>query len=111
MLRFIRPLQNRARGAVEHGDWAEADFILNEARRIFSSSPWAQDVLLSMENLASRRDDIMFMKEARFSMSKMSTRLSSKNESSFLDMEEDTPAFLRRKSAQGKAQFFNDDKK
>jgi len=102
---------NRARRAVEHGDWDKADAILNEARRLFSASLWAQDVLRSMEKLASRRDDIMFMKEARFSMSKMSTRLSSKNESSLTDMEDVAPAFLRRKSAQGKAQFFDKDKK
>ena len=102
---------NRARIAVENGDWNKADAILNEARCLFSASPWAQDVLRSMENLASHRDDMMFMKEARFSMSKMSTRLSSKNESSFMDMEDIAPAFLRRKSAQGKAEFFKDDDK
>ena len=101
---------NRARRAVKHGDWAEADHILNEARRTFRSSPWAQDVLMAMEKLASKRDDMMFMKEASFSSSKMSSRLSSKNESSFTDMDEDAPAFLRRKSAQGKAEFFTDDK-
>ncbi len=102
---------NRARRAVKHGDWAEADFILNEARRTFRSSPWAQDVLRAMEKLATKRDDIMFMKEARFSSSKMSSRLSSKNEDSSLDKDEAEAAFLRRKSAQGKAQFFTDDKK
>jgi hypothetical protein len=64
-----------------------------------------------MEKLATKRDDISFMKEARFSSSKMSTRLSSKNEGSALDSEETEAAFLRRKSAQGKAQFFTDDKK
>jgi hypothetical protein len=40
----------------------------------------------------------------------MSTRLSSKHEDSALLMESSIPAFLRRKSAQGKAQFFDDDK-
>ena len=102
---------NRARRAVQQGDWAEADYILNEARRTFRSSPWAQDVLRAMEKLATRRDDIMFMKEASFSSSKMSTRLSSKNENSSLDKDEAEAAFLRRKSAQGKAQFFTDDNK
>ena len=102
---------NRARRAVKNGDWTEADFILNEARRTFRSSPWAQDVLRAMEKLATKRDDIMFMKEARFSSSKMSSRLSSKNEDSSLDKDEAEAAFLRRKSAQGKAQFFTDDNK
>jgi hypothetical protein len=33
-----------------------------------------------------------------------------KNEESSLDMDRIIPAFLRRKSAQGKAQFFDEDK-
>ena len=102
---------NRARRAVKYGDWDEADFILNEARRTFRASPWAQDVLRAMEKLASKRDDMMFMKEASFSSRKMSSRLSSKNERSSLERDEAEAAFLRRKSAQGKAQFFEDDKK
>ena len=100
----------RARRAVQVGDWDEADYILNEAKRLFSNSPWAQDVLRAMSKLATKRDERMFMKEASFSSSKMSTRLSSKHEESSLLMDSISPAFLRRKSAQGKAQFFDDDK-
>lgn len=101
---------NRARRAVKIGDWDEAEFILNDAKRLFSNSPWAQDVLRAMSKLATRRDELMFMKEASFSSSKMSTRLSSKHEESSILMDRISPAFLRRKSAQGKAQFFDDDK-
>jgi len=100
---------NLARRAVKLGDWDEAEFILNDAKRLFGNSPWAQDVLRAMSKLAVRRDELMFMKEASFSSSKMSTRLSSKNEESSLDMDRIIPAFLRRKSAQGKAQFFDDE--
>lgn len=102
---------NRARRAVKLGDWDEADFILNEAKRLFNNSPWAQDVLRAMSKLATKRDERTFMKEVHFSSSKMSTRLSSKFEDSSLVMESASPAFLRRKSAQGKAQFFEDDEK
>lgn len=100
----------RARRAVKLGDWDEADFILNEAKRLFSNSPWAQDVLRAMSTLATKRDELMFMKEAFFSSSKMSTRLSAKFEDSSIVMDRISPAFLRRKSAQGKAQFLDDDK-
>jgi hypothetical protein len=62
-----------------------------------------------MTKLAARRDEMMFMKEASFSSSKMSTRLSSKHEESALIMESSIPAFLRRKSAQGKKQFFDEE--
>lgn len=102
---------NRARHAVKYGDWDEADFIISEARRTFRASPWAQEVLHAMEKLAAKRDDMMFMKEASFSGDRMRRRLSSKYEESSLDKEQAEAAFLRRKSAQGKAQFFEDDKK
>ena len=102
---------NRARQAVKYGDWDEADFILSEAKRTFRASPWAQEVLRAMEKLAAKRDDMMFMKEASFSGDRMRRRLSSKYEESSLDKEQAEAAFLRRKSAQGKAQFFEDDKK
>lgn len=99
----------QARRAVKLGNWDEADYILDKAKQLFSDSPWAQDVLEAMTKLAARRDEMMFMKEASFSSSKMSTRLSSKHEESALVMESSIPAFLRRKSAQGKKQFFDEE--
>lgn len=102
---------NRARISAQHGDWDATDKILDEARSTFRSSPWAQDVLHAMEKLAARRDEMMFSKEARFSTSKMSRRLSSKDELSSLDEDKNEAAFLRRKTAQGKAQFLSEENK
>ncbi len=99
----------RARDAVRRGDWNTADGILEEARARFRSSPWAQEVLSSMEKLAAKRDDAMFMKEALFSRRKMSSRQSSSEESLDLSNDADEPAYLRRKSAQGKAQYVKRD--
>jgi len=62
-----------------------------------------------MERLAKKRDDAYFMKEAMFSKVRMSSRLSSKSELASLASEADSISFLRRKTAQGKAQFFKDD--
>lgn len=98
----------RARQAVHQGDWDSADAILQEAKAKFKSSLWAQDVLSSMERLAKQRDDAYFMKEALFSDRKLSVRLSRKMESLDLDSEIDSASFLRRKTAQGKKQFFED---
>ncbi len=98
----------RARQAVHQGDWDAADAILQEAKAKFKSSLWAQDVLSSMERLAKQRDDAYFMKEALFSDRKLSVRLSRKMESLDLDSEIDSASFLRRKTAQGKSQFFDD---
>ena len=98
----------RARQAVHRGDWDAADAILQEAKHKFKTSLWAQDVLSSMERLAKQRDDAYFMKEALFSDRKLSMHLSSKMESADLMSEVDSISFLRRKTAQGKAQFFED---
>ena len=99
----------RARRAVQYGDWDAADALLQDAKVLFRSSPWVQDVLASMEKLAKKRDDAYFMKEAMFSTAKMSVRLSSKVEDASLVSEADEMPFLRRKTAQGKAQFFKRD--
>ena len=95
----------RARQAVNRGDWDTADAILSEAKNKFKTSLWAQDVLSSMERLAMQRDDAHFMKEALFSDRKLCMHLSSKAEYADLDSEINEASFLRRKTAQGKAQF------
>jgi Ca-activated chloride channel family protein len=99
----------KARRAVQNGDWDTADGLLQDAKVLFRTSPWAKDVLESMEKLAKKRDDAYFMKEAMFSKVRMSSRLSSKSELASLASEADSISFLRRKTAQGKAQFFKDD--
>jgi hypothetical protein len=99
----------KARRAVQSGDWDTADGLLQDAKVLFRTSPWAKDVLESMERLAKKRDDAYFMKEAMFSKVRMSSRLSSKSELASLASEADSISFLRRKTAQGKAQFFKDD--
>ena len=99
----------KARRAVQNGDWDTADGLLQDAKVLFRTSPWAKDVLESMERLAKKRDDAYFMKEAMFSKVRMSSRLSSKSELASLASEADSISFLRRKTAQGKAQFFKDD--
>jgi Ca-activated chloride channel homolog len=64
------------------------------------------DVLQHMAELAKAKDSAHFRKEATYSSRKMSTRLSSKYENvgSVAD-EAAAPSFVRRKTAQGKAQF------
>jgi hypothetical protein len=99
----------KARRAVQHGDWDAADALLQDAKVLFRTSPWVKDVLESMEKLAKKRDDAYFMKEALFSTVRMSSRLSSKSEDASVVSEADSISFLRRKTAQGKAQFLKDE--
>ena len=100
-------LLEQARAAAEHGDWATVERLLAEARSRFADQPWVIEVLESMAELARSMDTARFRKEALYSSRKMNSRLSEKSEACFdsLVAEAASPSFLRRKTAQGKAQF------
>jgi len=100
-------LLEQARAAAEHGDWSTVDRLLTEARQRFADQPWVIEVLESMAELARSMDTARFRKEALYSARKMNSRLSAKEELDFacLDAEAASASFLRRKTAQGKAQF------
>ena len=74
-------------------------------RQQFADNPWVQQVLANMVDLAHERDTARFSKEAMFSSRRMNSRLSAKEEAVSMLQEGDIPAFLRRKAAQGKAQY------
>jgi len=101
-------LLEQARSAARHGDWQTIERLLKEARQRFADNPWIQQVLESLAELARQRDAARFGKEAVYSGRRMNTRLSAKDEAPTLNQEAAAPAFLRRKSAQGKAQFRKD---
>lgn len=100
-------LLEQARAAAEHGDWTTVERLLAEARQRFADQPWVIEVLESMAELARSMDTARFRKEALYSSRKMGSRISAKEEISFacLDAEAASVSFLRRKTAQGKAQF------
>lgn len=58
-----------------------------------------------MAELARQQDQAHFAKEARYSSRRMNTRLTAKEEMASVASDDDVPAFLRRKAAQGKAQY------
>jgi len=100
-------LLEQARAAAKHGDWATVERLLAEARLRFADQPWVIEVLESMTELARSMDTARFRKEALYSSQKMNTRLSAKDEDISMSVAEESaaPSFLRRKTAQGKAQF------
>ena len=98
-------LLEQARAAGAAGDWAAIAQLLEEARRRFANYPWVVEVMEGMDEIAKMQDRERFMKEALYSSKKMNSRLSAKSESSALAMDALAPSFLRRKKAQGKAQF------
>lgn len=99
----------QARAAAEYGDWAAIQKMIAEAQKRFAGHPWVMEVLAEMAELAKAMDSARFRKEALYSSGKMSRRLSAKEEmlASMAD-EASSPSFLRRKKAQGKAQFGNE---
>ena len=98
-------LLDEARTAGEAGDWATIESLLAEAHSRFGAFPWVAEVLAGMAEIARERDAARFSKEALYSSRKMHSRLSAKDESAALSCESAKPAFLRRRRAQGKAQF------
>jgi hypothetical protein len=58
-------------------------------------------VIQELRELAQRRDQMLLAKEAAYSTSRMRTRTAASHETN--DNQLDVPAFLRRKTSQGKA--------
>jgi Ca-activated chloride channel family protein len=102
-------LLEQARAAAEYGDWNTVERLLAEARLRFAEQPWVIEVLESMAELAGMMDTARFRKEALYAARKMNSRISAKEECGYLgpDTESTSASFLRRKTAQGKAQFGN----
>lgn len=99
-----------ARAAAENGDWDAIGTMLEEAQRKFADHPWLSEILEAMTQIARQRDRARFAKEALYSGSRMGSRLSAKDEALGSLVEESaSPSFLRRKRAQGKAQFPDQD--
>ncbi len=98
-------LLEQARSAARRGDWQAIEGLLKEARQRFADNPWVRQVLEGLAELARQRDAARFGKEAVYSSRRMNTRLAAKDEAPYLSDEADVPAFLRRKQAQGRAQF------
>jgi Ca-activated chloride channel family protein len=95
----------QARQAADAGDWEAIDRLLAEARERFAQFPWVVEVLEGMEELARERDMARFSKASLYSSRKMHHRLSAKDEMSATSDEGAKASYLRRKKAEGKAQF------
>lgn len=96
----------QARAAAERGDWNAVERLLAEARQRFAGQPWLIEVLEHMARLARSLDASRFGKEALYSSRHLNSRISAKDEApGSLLLEASAPSFLRRRTAQGKAQF------
>lgn len=98
----VAAMQDRAREAALRGDWDTVMLTLDRARLRSRDNPWMQGVVRELEKLAARRERQHFAKEAAYSSRRARTRLAATFEN--MDYVADAPAFLRRKTAQGKEQ-------
>lgn len=98
-------LLEQARQAAYRGDWRAIEQLLEQARGRYAEHPWVRQVLANMLELAREQDTDRFGKEAMFSSRRMRARLSAQDEAPDMGLEGELPSFLRRKAAQGRAQF------
>lgn len=97
---------DQARAAADLGDWETIQRMIADANTRYADQPWVLEVLATMSELARVRDAGRFSKESLYSSGKMSRRVSAKEELlSSTASEASVPSFLRRKKAQGKAEF------
>jgi Ca-activated chloride channel family protein len=93
-----------SREAALNGNWETVQSILAEATRRLGGHEWVKAILAQIARLAEQRDSRRFGKEAMYSSFRLQKRLADKAEAMALD-EAAKPAFLRRKKAQGRAEF------
>lgn len=97
-------LQVQAQLAARRRDWRAVEVALKSAERIAGRNPWVAESLAGLRELAASKDDVMFSKESAFAARRMCSRLASSNESLSVEDMPAGPAYLRRKSSQGKAE-------
>lgn len=97
-------LLQAARAAAAHGQWQKIQQLLGDAQARFADHPWLLAVLGELADLAEQQDTARFAKEALYGSRRMSVRLSARDEESTLGAEASVPSYVRRKSAQGRAQ-------
>jgi Ca-activated chloride channel family protein len=95
-------IQRRAADAASAGAWHEVKRELARARVLAAEHPWIAAVVEELEELARRRDQAMFAKEALYSSRRMDSRLAALNESASFEQEV-APSFLQRKRSQGQS--------
>jgi Ca-activated chloride channel family protein len=88
---------------VNAGNVTAARTLVKDLEKRFGQHPWLQAKLTRLRELADR-DPEMMSKEARFSSRKMSKRLVANSEVTFSadETNSDMPAFLRKKSEEGR---------
>jgi Ca-activated chloride channel family protein len=96
-------LQLQIREAALHGDWMRVQELLTHLETLGRHEPWVAASIAFTRQLMRERDQQRMSKEMLYKSRKMSQRLSSTDEVTFRIAEElEIPAFLRRKTVEGR---------
>lgn len=96
-------IQMRIRDAALSGDWGQAEFLMAKLEETGRNEPWVASSICFARQLLRERDERRMSKEMLYKSRKMEQRLSSMDEVAFtLSDDLIAPAFLRRKSAEGR---------
>ena len=91
------------KAAIESDDWSRAQRLVDAASARFARHDWAAAILATMRRLIGEREKRRSAKEASFAYVALKRRLSARDEPAFsYDDTGGIPAFLRRKSEQGR---------
>jgi Ca-activated chloride channel family protein len=96
-------LQLQIRQAALQGDWIQVEQLLARLEALGRHEPWVAASIAFTRQLMRERDELRMSKEMLYKSRKMQQRLSSTDESLFSAAAEyETPAFLRRKTTEGR---------
>ena len=96
-------IQMQIRDAALNGDWREAERLFALLEILGRNEPWVAASIAFTRQLMRERDERRMSKEMLYKSRKMEQRLSSTDEVMFsLDADYVAPAFLRRKSTEGR---------
>ena len=96
-------LQMEIRNAALRGDWLQVEQLVNRLETIGRNEPWVAASIAFTRQLMKARDEGRMSKEMLYKSRKMNRRLSSTDEMMFSMTDDfELPAFLRRKSTEGR---------
>ena len=91
------------RNAALRGDWLQVEQLVNRLETIGRNEPWVAASIAFTRQLMKARDEGRMSKEMLYKSRKMNRRLSSTDEMMFsMEGDFELPAFLRRKSTEGR---------
>lgn len=99
-------LQREARNYVKDRNWEAVERMINDLDRQSIDNPWVQKTIQYLRKLMDERDHLRMEKELMYSVHMMKSRSVALDEgvSYSMNMESIKPAFLRRKTHQGRNQ-------